>query len=138
MVESDSPVFNDSLGKKNMFTAAAGSLCPLFQKNLIFLPRHSPMERHFFKIRKEFFKKPSEPRNRDLGIKIIAPNIVVTKKDRKPNFRSSLEKTFKKNPENEDWNYNSMEFKMEVIKESTACSAWEYIRFSLTPAEIKI
>lgn len=133
MAESDSPVFNDNLGKKNMFTAAAGSLCPLFQKNLILLPSHSPNHKE-----RQFFKKLSEPRNRDLGIKIIAPNSVVTKKDRKPNFRSSLEKTFKKNPENEDWNYNSMEFKMEVIKESTACSAWEYIRLSLTPAEIKI
>lgn len=64
--------------------------------------------------------------------------MLLQKKGRKPNFRSSLEKTFKKNPENEDWNYNGVEFKMEVIKESTACSTWEYIRLSLTPAEIKI
>lgn len=133
MVKSDSPIFNDNLGKKNMFTAAAVSLCPLFQKNLILLPSHSPNH-----TERQFFKKPSKPRNRDLGIKIIPQNSAVTKKGRKPNFRSSLEKTFKKNPENEDWNYNGMEFKMEVIKESTACSAWEYIRLSLTPAEIKI
>lgn len=121
-----------------MFTAAAGSFCPLFQKKSYFPTTPFTNGKTFFQNKERIFQKPSEPRNRDLGIKIIAPNIVVTKKDRKPNFRSSLEKAFKKNPENEDWNYNSMEFKMEVIKESTACSAWEYIRFSLTPAEIKI
>lgn len=104
-----------------------------FSNNLILLPSHSPNHKE-----RQFFKKPSKPRNRDLGIKIIPPNSAVTKKGRKPNFRSSLEKTFKKYPENEDWNYNGVEFKMEVIQERTACSAWEYTWLFLTPAEIKI
>lgn len=70
--------------------------------------------------------------------KIIPQNSAVAKNGRKPNFHSSLETTFKKNSENHDYNYNGVEFKIEVILKNTACSAWEYIRLSPIPAEIKI
>ena len=92
MVKSDSPIFSEKLGKKNMFTLQL-NFSVLFQKILFcYQATHQTMKK------RQFFKKPTKPRNKNLDIKPKVPLLagLLQKKGRKPNFHSSLEKTFKK------------------------------------------
>ena len=81
------------------------------------LPTHSPNHKE-----RQFFKKPTKPKNRDLGIKTkSSPGTVMMpkkkkKEDRKTNIHSTLEKPFKKNSETQHWNYGGAVFKTQIIK----------------------
>lgn len=112
-----------------MFTAAAVSLSSFSKNHFATKPFTKSQGKTIFQKAIKIQKQGS--RNQ---AKIIPQNSAVAKKGRKPNFHSSLEKTFKKNSENWDSNYNGGEFKIEVIFKNAACSAWEYIRLSPIPA----
>lgn len=98
MVKSDSPIFKDKVGKKNMFTAAAEFLFFQTKKKIHFAtkPLTKSKEREFF------FKANKTQKQGSRQAKIIPPNSAVAKKGGKPNYQNSLEKTFIKISESYD------------------------------------
>ena len=90
----------------------------LFTKNLILLPTHSPNHKE-----RQFFKKPTKPKNRDLGIKPKSSpeTVLMPKKKKRERIGKQISiahqrSPFKKNSETQRWNYGGAVFKTQIIK----------------------
>lgn len=83
MVKSDSPIFNDKVGKKNMFTAIAEFFCPFYQKSYF---ATNPLTKPYGKTIFQKANKTQEQGSR-YQAKIIPWNSADAKKKKKKKKR---------------------------------------------------